>query len=454
MNSIRRQLLLWQIGALAFTGLLIALVTYGLAWNGFNQVRDYGLEQIAHSVLRHGVTPDPEAGDADEGQFVSQIWNHDGTLYYSSNPAVMLPLQREGLHVLRHGGDEWHLYTVRRGSLFVQVANTTANRAAMFARIMPWLLIPMSVLIALLGSLIWTAVGRALAPLEVIRREIGTRDVPAMHPLETRGLPDEIAPLVAALNELLARLNEALAAQRRFIADAAHELRTPLAAVRLQAQLAGRAEQAADARSALNELLNGVDRASRLVEQLLRAARLEHGARPAALPLRLDTLCKEVVAEFSAMAEAADIDLGVGECPPLTVSGDADALRAMIGNLVDNALRYIPAGGRVDVRLRIAAPDAGAAAGTALLTVDDSGPGIPANEREQVFARFYRLPPAPGGRTITGSGLGLAIVRDIVRLHRGTATLGESPSGGLRVEVRLPGATPANAQATQAAGSP
>lgn len=433
MISIRRQLLLWQIGALAVTGLLISVLTYALAWNGFNQVRDYGLEQIAHSVLRHGVEPDPQAGDADEGQFVSQIWHADGTLAYSSNPAVSLPLQRAGPSVVRHGGDEWHIFTIRRGNLTVQAANTTANRSAMFARITPWLLLPMSVLIALLGGLIWMAVGRALAPLEQIRREIGTRDAPTLPPLETRELPSELAPLVGALNDLLLRLNDALSAQRRFIADAAHELRTPLAAVRLQAQVARQTRDADDGDAALVHLLDGVERASRLVEQLLRMARLEHeGTRLACVPVHLDEVCKRVVATMSTPAEARCIDLGVTDCTPMAVQGDADSLATMLGNLVDNAIRYTPPGGRVDVTLH-------ADAGSAVLRVIDNGPGIPPAERQRVFERFYRL----AGADVPGSGLGLAIVDDVVRLHHGSTALHDAPGGGLAVEVRLPLAPPA-----------
>lgn len=430
-GSIRGRLLVWQIGALVLTGLLVSLITYSLAWNGFNRVRDYNLEQIAYSVLRHGVVTESgeeASSDEDRGQFVSQIWDAAGQLAYTSRPDIPLPPQKDGLNVLRLADDEWHIYTLRDGGLTIQVANTTANRAEMFARIIPWLILPLGLLVAGLGGLIWMAVGRALKPLEQVRQEIGTRDLASLHALDTRHLPEELAPLAGALNALLARLEAAFALQRRFIADAAHELRTPLTAVRLQAQLAQQAKSAQEREAALNQLLAGVDRAAHLVQQLLDMARLSPEAnRGERVPVALDVLVRQVVGDFSSQAEARDIDLGAGVCAPLTVSGEPGAMRVLLGNLVDNALRYTPSGGRVDVEVTRAGH-------CAVLSVADSGPGIPLEARERVFERFCRLAPPD----IPGSGLGLSIVRDIVTLHGGCIRLLDTPGGGLTVRVELP----------------
>lgn len=430
MSSIRRQLIVWQISALVLTGLLVSLITYTLAWNAFNSVRDYGLEQIAYTVLRHAVEPADGAEDnsADKGQFLSQIWDAKGRLVYVSDDDIDLPPQKDGLNTVHWAGEEWHTYTVRDGGLTIQVANTTRNREGMFTQIAPWLLLPLSVLVALLGFLIWTAVGRALTPLQRIRDDIGERDVTSLHALDTRDLPNEIQPVVEALNALLARLDAALLTQRRFVADAAHELRTPLTAVRLQAQLAQKTDAPDERATTLEQLMAGVDRAAHLVDQLLRMARLDPELQHKAFaPVRLDEVVKRVVGDFSGQAEARGIDLGVEECSPVRVSGQAEGLRIMVGNLVDNALRYTPAGGRVDVNLIWAD-------GMALLTVSDTGPGIPVAERERVFDRFYRL----GGADIPGSGLGLAIVRQVVELHSGNISLEDPPDGGLRVVVSLP----------------
>lgn len=435
MNSIRRKLLLWQISALIITGLLVSLVTYSVAWNGFNRIRDYGLEQIAYTVVRHGVEYDDATAEAfeDRGQFVSQIWTADGTLFYSSmGESIGPPRQAPGLHVLHWADDEWHVYTLHQAGLTIQVANTTANRNLMFARSVPWLLIPLSLLVALLGVLIWTAVGRALAPMERVRREISQRDALSLSALDVQGLPEEVAPMVEALNELLARLDSALTAQRRFVADAAHELRTPLTAIKLQTQIAQRSVAPNDRHKALAELEAGVERAGHLVAQLLQMARLEpEGARATATAVRLDELMKSVVGAFSAQAEARDLDLGITNAPALEILGRPDSLRVMLGNLVDNALRYTPPGGRVDLSLALEDD-------WAVLTVRDNGPGIPAEERERVFERFHRL----AGGDIPGSGLGLAIVREVATQHHAHVVLDDTPGGGLTVRILFPSLTP------------
>jgi signal transduction histidine kinase len=205
-------------------------------------------------------------------------------------------------------------------------------------------------------------------------------------------------------------------------------MRTPLTAVKLQAQIARRAATTEERDAALAQLAEGVDRAAHLVDQLLGMARLEPEARQAAFaPVAMDELVKRSVADFSAQAEARDIDLGVGACAPLKLTGQAESLRMMLNNLIDNALRYSPRGGRVDVELR-------ESPGLAILTVRDNGPGIPAGERSRVFERFQRL----AGADIPGSGLGLAIVKQVVTMHAGEVRLADAPGGGLLVEVDLP----------------
>jgi len=429
MNSIRGRLLLWQISALLLTGLLVSVITYMLAWDAFNRIRDYGLEQIAYSVVRHGVQYDnDEEVRNDRGQFVSQIWAADGSLLFSSIEDIGPPPQAQGLHIIEWESTEWRVYSLKEGGLTIQVATTSASRARKFAQIAPWLLIPLGVLVVVLGFFIRAAVARALAPLEQIRGEIVQRGVLRLHALDSRGMPDEVAPLVDALSDLLVRLDQAMAGQRRFIADAAHELRTPLTAVKLQAQIARRAETGMERDAALVQLADGVDRAAHLVDQLLGMARLEPEARQVTFtPVQMDALVKRAVADFSAQADARGIDLGVGACEPLKLVGQAESLRMMLGNLLDNALRYTPAGGCVDVELR-------ASAGNAFLTVADNGPGIPASERARVFERFQRL----AGADIPGSGLGLAIVKQVVAMHGGEVRLGDAASGGLLVEVQLP----------------
>jgi two-component system OmpR family sensor kinase len=240
-----------------------------------------------------------------------------------------------------------------------------------------------------------------------------------------------VRPLLEEINRLLARLAAALDAQRAFVADAAHELRTPLTTLSLQVQLAERAGSATERDAAFAQLRRGLKRANRLIEQLLTLARREIGVvEHASVPLDLLALAQEVVAERAAVATTQGIDLGVVGETAVTVHGDWNALYTLLGNLVDNALHYTPRGGRVDVEPRLQT-----GSGAALLQVRDTGPGIPAEERERVFARFYRRPGSGG----TGSGLGLAIVSSIAAHHGATIQLADPEEGpGLVVTVTFP----------------
>jgi two-component system OmpR family sensor kinase len=290
-------------------------------------------------------------------------------------------------------------------------------------------MLPLLVLLPVLIALIWITVGRGLRPLNEVAAAVSRRSAEVLEPLPSAHLPSEVTPLVTALNDLLARLGHSLNLQRTFIADAAHELRTPLAAVRLQIQMAERAGTDAGRAAAFAQLKDGVTRATHLVEQLLTLARNEPDApeRPFATVNLLD-VAREVVAERAPVADAKSIDLGLTGQTPAAIMGDAEGLRAMLGNLVDNAIHYTPAGGRVDVE--VAVQDRRAA-----VAVTDTGPGIPAAERERIFDRFYR------GRTAgaSGSGLGLAIVRKVAERHRATVDLGTGTEGrGLRVVVHFP----------------
>jgi two-component system, OmpR family, sensor kinase len=261
---------------------------------------------------------------------------------------------------------------------------------------------------------------------------LDTRHPEALEPLPETRLPLEVQPLVRALNGLLERLASALDTQKAFVADAAHELRTPLAAVQIQTQLVARARDDAARSEALVDLQAGVMRATRLVEQLLALARAEPDGHSATAKVDLDALLHECVAAYAPLAQERGVDLGIEASEAATVSGNAESLRVMLNNLLDNATKYTPDGGRVDVSLRVVD-------GHPLVQVADSGSGIPAAERERVFDRFYRVGSGANRvRTdIAGSGLGLAIVRRIALQHQASVTLGDAPTGGLLVSVRF-----------------
>jgi two-component system OmpR family sensor kinase len=261
---------------------------------------------------------------------------------------------------------------------------------------------------------------------------LDTRHPEALDPLPDKRLPLEVQPLVRALNGLLERLATALDIQKAFVADAAHELRTPLAAVQIQAQLVARAKDDSTRGEALADLQAGVTRATRLAEQLLALARAEPDGGAASGTLDLRELLQECVATYAPLAVNRGVDLGIEANESATVTGNAEALRVMFNNLVDNATKYTPHGGRVDVSLRIAN-------GRPVVRIADTGPGIDPAERERVFDRFYRAgASANRARTdVAGSGLGLAIVRRIATQHHAEVSLDESPAGGLQVTVNF-----------------
>jgi two-component system OmpR family sensor kinase len=314
----------------------------------------------------------------------------------------------------------------------IQVAQPMSVREKRAAELALTTLAPFALLLPVLALLIWLAVGQALKPLERLTGLVKARRVNALEPLPDAALPEEVQPLVGALNELLARLNAALGRERAFMADAAHELRTPLTALHLQMDRLARASGEAERGAAMERLSEGVQRAIRLVEQMLALAREEPRTPPQRVPVALEPLARECVAELVPLADARHIDLGLSAARPLTVSGDREALRTLLRNLVDNAVRYTQEGGRVDVSVE---EGGSAAAPRGQLAVGDSGPGIPPEERARVFDRFYRR----AGTAPPGSGLGLAIVKAIADAHGATLTLTEGLDGrGLRVIVSFP----------------
>ena len=445
LNSIRSRLLLWQMSSLFVAALIASALTFFVARQGFDQVRDYGLKQIAHSVLRHDETPIPDASTAnaldsqgayteedldngpDEGQFVSQVWSPKGELVFSSLEDNGPALQPAGFHLVDWQGQTWRTYTLPRGKRTVQVAVSQQDRDSSFYDLLPWVMVPMAVLVFMVGLLIHEAIKRALKPLEDLSCEIGQRDMAELHALDTTELPSEIAPLAQALNALLAKLDHLLGSQRQFLADAAHELNTPLAAIKLQAQLTRRASED-ERQAALDELDHGIERAIHLASQLLALARLEPDERkPQYSAVNWHDIVRQAVISLSPLAEARHTDLGLLMCEPAVVMANAHELRAMLDNLIDNALRYSPPGTKIDIDLVTHGDQA-------TLTVSDNGPGIPNDLHERVLQRFVRLHP---GDT-TGSGLGLSIVQGIVDACGGELQLKDTPEGGLTVCVTLP----------------
>lgn len=440
MTSIRRWLLAALLAALAFAGLAAATATYLSAREEVDTLLDEELRQVALSLRDHAVLDlrRLESVAANPAQRVLvQIWDPAFDRPYISRLVGTSPLPRtdEGYATVLHDDRPWRVFTLFTGRQLVQVAQPTALRTELAARTAWKLLLPVLVLLPFLGLAGWWIVGRGLAPLGRIAGAVKERSPTALTAVPTVGLPSEIRPLADALNDLLGRLDQSFSLQRRFAADAAHELRTPLTALNLQVQLAERAQTDADRARAFERLRQGIRRATRLVQQLLTMARLDPDAATAT-PTSIDVgkLVASVVEDARPLAAERAIALNCeGTADPACVSGSEDALRILFNNLVDNALRYTPAGGRV---LTAVTRDQDAVQ----VVVEDTGPGIPEEERERVFDRFYRGRSAEA----TGTGLGLAIVSQVAEMHRGAVMLeaADPGSGGLRVRVRLPAATP------------
>ena len=431
MTSIRRALLLPLAGGLAVALVVATVATYLRARDEATALFDVQLSQLAASVtgMPLGVAPGGGAAGGQEQPLVVQVWNRDGVQVYRSQGARAAPERRSpGFSTVQSNDGPWRVYSVLAQGQLIQVAQPLAVRDQLAASLAFSTILPGLVAAPLIGLLLWFAIARALRPLDRLADAVGAKTPRELRPLPADGWPREVTPLVGALNGLLGRLDGAMDAQRAFVADAAHELRTPLAAVHLQAQLAERAHGEPERHAALDTLRGGLKRATRVVEQLLALAREDHAALAAKHEsVDLAALARDAVADHADLAAAKDVDLGAEPLEALAVDGDRASLATLAANLVDNAVRYAPAGGRVDVsvELRDGAP---------AFVVRDDGPGIPPDERAQAFERFAR-----GRRTdVPGSGLGLAIVKRIAERHGATVALGEGAAGrGLEVVVRF-----------------
>lgn len=375
-------------------------------------------------------------------QVFSQIkWADGGTIAGNSN----LPSPPAELHAANkpifHNG-VYQGQPVRIASLYmlietgraprqllVQIAETLNKRGILEREIISGVMAPQVVLILLAAISVWVGVGRGLAPLQRIRQAIGDRSHLDLSPVAEGNAPHEIQPLLHSINELLMRLNRTLEAQQRFVADAAHQLRTPLAGLITQSEYALRVADPSEQQHALGQIKTSAERANRLVHQLLTLARSEATSGGVAVfeNIDLNRLLREQTAEWAPVAMRMDIDIGYeSQVPGAMVRGNAVLLHEMLANLLDNAIRYTPRGGKVTARLSDTMHP--------LIVVEDDGPGIPAEERERVFERFYRLPDSASD----GSGLGLAIVREIARTHGARVWITEGAGGkGARVCVQF-----------------
>ena len=430
-HSLRRRLLVSVMTAIVLAALFQAVSAYRGALSQADAMFDYHLQQMAYA-LRGGpplAVPLLEGVDNDGVDYVIQIWGPDGSQLFQSNRLALPARAVLGFSDTTQNGTRYRVYSVQTPFQTIQIAQDMDGREARARALAVRAMWPMALIAPLLMLVLWWVIRRSLDPIERTRQQVATRAAGDLSPLSEQELPDEVRPLVQEINLLFGRLHTAFAAQKAFVADAAHELRSPLTALKLQAQALARTSDDGARELAAARLNLGIERAIRLMNQLLMLARHEADADTGTSIQRipLQDLMQQAVAEVLPLAQQRSIDLGVLPSSPAWVEGDADALQILLRNLLENAIKYTPSRGRVDVSVQ-------QQDGAALLAVEDSGPGIPEADRARVFDRFFRSSQAGAG----GSGLGLSIARAIAQRHQATLSLGHSERlGGLRVELRF-----------------
>ena len=436
MRSIERHLALWILGAAGLGTLLLGGVAYWVVLDELNQALDDNLHAVALAVAHRGpMAPAFVAHDADGADIVVVERTASGQVSYTSDAGLPLrPSARSGFERQRLLGTEWDVYALVGPDRSVQAAQRAAFQQQEAAEVAAKLFVPFALVFGLVAAMLVLALRRGLAPLDRTAADVAARSASSLEPIDTASLPREITPLVLALNNLMRHVSDSLELRQRFVADAAHELRTPITALKLQLQLLRSTPDEAAQRRAQDELQAGIDRAQHLVEQLLELSRAEPGnrAEPQTL-LELAPLARSAVGRFSPRAESLGLDLGARILADGALLGNDEALRVLLDNLIGNALRFTPRGGVVDVE--VADVD-----GCAMLRVIDDGPGIAVEERALVFERFRRAhAAAPGRADEQGSGLGLAIVKAVAEGHGARVTLHDGHGGrGLEVRVMFP----------------
>jgi two-component system OmpR family sensor kinase len=438
LRSIQRDLVFWVAAALAGGMAVVMVATYAVAFAQISQVFDDELVKVAEAVNLGEDWRGPGRVRIPRPGFNLSVraYSERGIVYFEtaapSLPDDLAMAYEAGFAVVPTGSGAWRVYTHVTQDGVVQVAQPEAIRASLARTLSLRMALPELVLIPLFVLFMAWVLRRGLLPLRVVGRRVEALDGSRLEPLTLAGVPAELRPLVEQINALLARLDGAMAVQRRFVADAAHELRTPMAALALQVQVAERAGSPAARAAAFAELSKGISRASRVVEQLLRLAQLgPEVSREAVQRVDVAEIAREVVGALAYRARLQGIDLGAEILDEAPVLGARTELRSLLTNLVDNALRYAPRESEVTVKVERRGDEV-------LIAVLDSGPGIPPDERELVFERFKRRSDDESA----GSGLGLAIAKAVVERHGGRIWLEDARPGarapGLAACLSLP----------------
>lgn len=434
--SLRARLLFFLLAAIVVGALAQGVIAYRSTLAQADDIFDSLLQRTALSLgtgdglLSTGPRQSLGAATPMADDLIIQIWTPDGLRVFNSRSRRPLPDQIVlGFSDARMEGITYRVYALATPFQVIQVAQDMNVRKHMARELALRTIAPIAAAAPLLMLVVWCVVSWSLRPVKRARAQVAARQPEDLSPVNVQGLPDEIRPLILELNLLLERMRTAFAQQKQFVGDAAHELRSPLAALRLQLQALQRAGDADSRKIAEQRLASGIDRATRLVEQMLSMARHESTSEPPpATPVDLADVLRQALSETLAQANAKSIAIDMDGAGEAHVQGHRDALTLLARNLLDNAIKHSPEGGRIRLHLQ-------STAGQASFTIDDEGPGIPPAERERVFDRFYRAE----GNTQHGSGLGLSIARAIADRHGADIILEDAPGGhGLRARVQFP----------------
>lgn len=432
-GSLSRRLFLWLSASITVMGVAMTALSFALSYAEANDEQDAQLKQVAALLsTRSAMGPDqqfvPRNGEDAEAHYVVHAL---GSGRVDPNPKIDLLLPAglpHGLQSIVSSNVEWRVMVTRdaaRQEFAVAQRQPVRNEFARDSAVLT--LVPTLMLLPLLLLIVRFVLRQGFAPLVALSKEVDQVEGERLVELNAAGIPLEAAPLVHAVNRLLARLGTALDQQRRMVADAAHELRTPVAAARVQSDNLAHANMPPEALTRLHALQRGLQRISELIEQLLKLARVQDVAHIADKPVSFDTAVRSAIEETLALAESHGVDLGCLRLDQAEIRGDRSHVYALTRNAIDNAVRYSPQGGAVDVSVEVQD-------GQVLLTVEDTGPGIERAHRERVFEPFFRIL----GSQQSGSGLGLAIVRSAANALGGTVNLEARPDGqrGLRFTYR------------------
>ena len=432
-SSLRRRLFIWLSVAIILMSGAMAALSFALSWNDASEMEDAQLRQVLTALApQQRVAPMTHLplvdGEDAEAHYVVRALG-SGDVDPDRFADVFLPATlTAGLQTLESRGVQWRVMVSRNaGGQMFGVAQRLRARDEQARDSAVYTLVPMLVLVPLLLLIVHRLLRQGFAPLVTLSREVDQVDGSRLAELDPAGIPLEAVPLVHAVNRLLARLGLVLEQQRRMVADAAHELRTPVAATRVQADNLAHAKLPPEARERLDILQRGLGRISELIEQLLRLARVQGNAMVTDKPVALDAVVRTAIEETLVLAESHGVDLGCVRLDAAAVRGDPAHAYALVRNAIDNAVRYTPAGGAVDVSVELQA-------GFVQVVIEDTGPGIEAAQRERVFEPFFRIL----GSQQTGSGLGLAIVHSAAKALGGRVELGNRRDGrsGLRFTYR------------------